>query len=331
MIRFIRNGGLILMTLFILSSCVREVDESSESVQRRILSAYIKMNHSGIDSTKSGMYIIPTKVGSGNSIKDSAFAFVKYSSKYISGTYISSCYDSVSRQLGTYSNSKYYGTQVWSVGTKKLNPGLNELLLTMKEGGKSTAIIPPWLLDVKTGKYINEGEGTITIYDVELVKLVNDIKKYETALLEDHANNYYNGLDSTKLGFYSKKLVEIKDADTVAFGSEIQVNYVGRFLDGKVFDTNVADTAKKYRIYSSSSTSYTGLKIKYENDFTEMKKSNSETISGFLNAVHSLKYGERVVAFFSSDWGYGENGKNPTSNGIPGYMPLKFDIWLDKK
>ncbi len=331
MIKFVRNGSLILITLFFLASCVREVDESSESVQRRILSAYMKLNHPGVDSTKSGMYIIPTKVGSGKSIKDSAYAYVKYSSKYISGAYISSCYDSVSRQLGTYSNSKFYGAQVWSVGTSRLNPGLNELLLSMKEGGKSTAVIPPWLLDVKTGKYVNEGEGTITIYDVELIKIVDDIKKYEISLLEEHANNYYNGLDSSKLGFYSKKLVEKEDGDTVAFETDLKVYYIGRFLDGKVFDTNVADTAKKYRIYSSSSSSYSGLSVKVQKDLTEMKSSNSNTISGFLNAVIGMKYGERVVTFFSSDWGYGEKGNNPTTNGIPAYMPLQFEIWFDKE
>ncbi len=63
--------------------------------------------------------------------------------------------------------------------------------------------------------------------------------------------------DTLKYGLYyvQHKKPGPDDDDTVAFATDstVYINYIGRRLDGQVFDTNIRDTAKRYDIFSSSS------------------------------------------------------------------------------
>ena len=82
--------------------------------------------------------------------------------------------------------------------------------------------------------------------------------------------------------------------------------YVARLLDGFVVDTNIEDTARKYRIYSSS-RSYSALGHTVVDPDTS---SESDLIRGIDKALLNMKHGGVSIAFFSSDWGYGSKTKS---------------------
>ena len=98
-------------------------------------------------------------------------------------------------------------------------------------------------------------------------------------------------------------------------------------MDGRVFDTNIEDTAKFYRIYKSNG-SYNALSIEYyRTDTTKFSSANS-VVKGFGKGVTLMNYGEKAVVLFNSQLGYGEKGSSPS---IPEYSPLSFWLYIEPK
>lgn len=335
MYKFYKNLLVLsAVSLMVFSSCARDVEESGESIQRRILESYVRVNYGNdIKPTKSGMYIIQLEQGTGKALADSLYPFIKYSKIAISGEYLSSTYESISKQLGNYSEDGYYGPRIWRIGDKTLSPGVEELLKTMKVGAKARGIIPPWLLDVETGVEINGGSGSVNIFDIEVVQVEEDIFQYQYDHLKDFSNKNYGGIDTLEKGFFFKALDPKEEKDTLSNDTDVKVKYIGRYLDGRIFDTNDADTAKKYRIYDvNSSSKYDMMSVKYFKDFEKMQKEESNKyVKGFLKTIYNMKYGERAVGFFNSDFGYGAAGNMTGNIGIPEYTPLSFEIYIDLK
>jgi len=168
------------------------------------------------------------------------------------------------------------------------------------------------------------GTAENRIYHVQLVQVEKYITSYEIEQLEAYRDRFFPGVDSTTYGIYISNITTLPDQDTVADQATLNVRYIGRFLDGTVFDTNIADTAKYYRMYDSSKD-YDALEVTYYCDLDEMVENNS-TVAGFTYAVHNLKKGEALTTFFWSPYGYMDSG----SGTIPRYAQLRFDIWVEE-
>jgi FKBP-type peptidyl-prolyl cis-trans isomerases 1 len=237
----------------------------------------------------------------------------------LAGVYKETTNEELSKVLGTYSNSTYYGPKLFEIGYGTTYSGLEELFIGMKEGGKATAIIPPWL----TTKYYSNNwtETNNFICEVEVVDVIKDMVEYQADTMKRYAQTHYPGLDTTSSGFYFKELKDVSK-DTLKSGS-VSVYYVGKLLNGFVFDTNIADTAKKYKIYNSSS-SYTPLSVTIDEDLKTMTNNNN-LVEGFCKAIQKMSYGDEAFTMFSSDYGYAANG-----NGQIGpYQPLIFWLYIE--
>lgn len=97
-----------------------------------------------------------------------------------------------------------------------------------------------------------------------------------------------------------------------AAGDTVQVNYVGKFLSGKVFDTNIKEAAQKGGIYNAMRP-YEPAKI-----VTGVR----QTIPGFDEALMLLSKGAKATIIMPSTIGYGDRG----NVDIPPYTPLVFEI-----
>ena len=138
-------------------------------------------------------------------------------------------------------------------------------------------------------------------------------------------------LDSLKFGFYYRQTAAPDSDKEFPNDTTIYINYIGRLLNGKVFDTTIADTAKRYSLYSSSST-YEPVSIKFnKDDYTQIKMGTDESdvIDGFAYTLSKMKSHESGVGIFYSGLGYGSSG---SGGSIPSYSPLIFEIEIvDKK
>ena len=137
------------------------------------------------------------------------------------------------------------------------------------------------------------------------------------------SEKWLGGIDTVSTGFYYKQLREPDDS-IASNDTTLYVNYIGRLLNGQVFDTNIADTAKMYNIYSSAKT-YAPSEINWNEDPASVTLEGSSVISGWAKALSMMNDHEKGVAMFYSSLGYSYSG---SGNSIPPYAPLIFEIEL---
>jgi FKBP-type peptidyl-prolyl cis-trans isomerase len=357
-----KNLKFILAAAFaglFLFSCAEESEESNASIQKRILDAYLDVNYPNKDYTitNSGLVILNHQEGEGTSPDKYGAAYVKYSAKNLSGDYQSTMFEDVARRIGTYSPDIYYGPQLSTFDYGEITEGLNEAMKMMKKGSKMTVIIPPSLSKYdgeNTGGYgyateKSESSSVNSIYEIEMYDVVTNLQKYQLDSIQKFRDINYPGLDSTMNMFYFKKLSGTR-TDTIPLNETAKVWYVGRLLDGYIFDTNIRDTAKKYGLWSESKT-YDPLEVTYESSYTGMASSagtmnvsgvtggssnnddgeSGSYVPGFAKALKSMTYGDHAITFFGSGWGYGSKGSMSSGSGVPTYSMLFFEIFVEEE
>lgn len=117
-------------------------------------------------------------------------------------------------------------------------------------------------------------------------------------------------------GFYMFWEVTNDAGKSVVLGDTASVDYIGKLLDNKVFDTSIEQVAKDNGVYTSS-RKYEPLKLRPGYNFA---------IVGFEFAIGLMKEGEKATVIFPSRLGYGTQPNGP----VPANAPLIFEIDLIK-
>jgi FKBP-type peptidyl-prolyl cis-trans isomerase len=323
-----------LVLAAMVAGCAKSINENADDTEKKLLAAYVKMQaeREGFvyDSTESGLYYhkFPDEGRPIGDVmpSDTDFVYVNYTMYDLKGNIATSQYNQreVAKQLGTFSDSTYYGPRLWGVGRYALTSGLEEALKLMKEGQRMRVLVPSWLSVVNsdTRQY-----STTTMFDIELLRVIDNIQKFETDMLKDFSDRYYGGMDTLKTNWYYTDLTPDSSADSVAnVGDTLKVRYIGYLLDGFVFDTNIADSASYHKIYNSTK-SYAAFSVIYQDntDTEDTTDGTMDVVDGFKYALLRMKPGGEAVTFFSSDYGYKATG----SGQIPAYAPLRFYIKLE--
>ena len=95
-------------------------------------------------------------------------------------------------------------------------------------------------------------------------------------------------------------------------GDTVKVNYTGKFLGGKVFDTSYPEVAKKAGTFNAQRP-YEPL---------SMPVGMNGSIPGFEEGLMLFSKGTKATIILPSKLAYGEQG----SQGIPPFTPLVFEI-----
>ena len=319
MVKKLNKFVLMAVAALALFSCAQEKEDSDRTVQERILNAFVDVNYPQAKRTESGLVMIDNVEGTGDTLKMYKAGFFKYSIKSLGGIYSETNFEDLAKVLGTYSKSNYYGPKLYELGFETTYAGIEEVMENMREGGKATFILPPWLSYTTNKNSWNQNVSAI--YDIELTEVVDNIIKWEQDTMKSYANKCYPGLDTLSANFYFKKLYDA-GADTLT-NESVNVWYIGRLLDGWVFDTNIADTAKKYGIYDKTKE-YAALSVLYGESLDQMVEDNS-MVEGFCKAIQQMSYGDKAFTMFNSDMGYGADG----SSSIGPYQPLTFWLYIE--
>ena len=343
------------MCLLVLVSCARTVEAGKNDASKRYFDAWMLVHHPDLAPTALGAYVLSDEEGSGDAIGESdKYVRLNYTLKSLDGNITATTLPSLAKQLGTWSETSWCGPVIWTLGENYLSAGLEEMLSTMREGGRRQEIIPGWLMTTSrydnAQDYLDNVTGTNAIYDIELLEAIEDMDKWEIdSLGRFFAQNcpQLTVKDSLKYGFYYLQTkAPVVDAEETAASEDeedeedsdagfpadttIYINYTGRLLDGRVFDTTVADTAKMYGIYSSSKT-YSPISVQYNHDdYTGITITSNKTsvIDGFSYMLWRMGPFEEGTGIFLSKLGYSASGSGST---IPAYSPLRFDIEVVEK
>lgn len=332
---FFLIGAVLLVT-----SCAKSTSTSSGASAKAYFDAWMQVNYPGLTATPLGSYVIEETEGDGallGTCEESKYIRVHATAYDLKGNVTNTTRESVAKQLGLYSERAYYGPMMWIRTGESLYAGLDEAVSTMKVGGRKKTIIPGWLFSYTRYNtpqaYIDNVSGANAIYDIEIKEIVNDPVKWEIDSISSYLSHNYPSVtvaDSLKFGFYY--IQDKAPSDTAKFPNDttIYINYIGRLLDGRVFDTNIKDTAKVHGLYSSSAT-YGPSSITYKDEvYSDITMGSSGSlIDGFSYAIWKMRHHEKGTCIFYSNLGYGAAG---SGSSIPAFSPLRFDIEIvDKK
>lgn len=106
----------------------------------------------------------------------------------------------------------------------------------------------------------------------------------------------------------SKSGIKVQDGDT------LRVDYTGKLLSNKVFDTSIESVARTAGIFATG-RAYIPLKFPLGRGLL---------IPGFEYGVSQMEKGDKATVFIPSIFGYGNN----SSGDIPAHSPLIFELNL---
>ncbi len=172
-----------------------------------------------------------------------------------------------------------------------------EIIRNGKEAKKFNAV------EVMT-KYFADEEAKIAAFE----KMIKDFAG-EIITQKEKATELPSGL----------KILELKkgSGEKPTIGQKVNVFYAGYFTDGKLFDSNVEEIAKKYNKYDqrrAQGGGYNAVPMDYSPD--------AQLIPGFKEGLMNMNIGDKVRLFIPYHLGYGEQNYGP----IPGKSELIFDL-----
>lgn len=137
--------------------------------------------------------------------------------------------------------------------------------------------------------------------DAQSVRSIDD-RIAEVLVKRFHADEPYAGIEALK-------------ADSVGLDGTAKIWYIGRFLDGFIFDTNIDEV--KQIIYGEVKD--TGSALSY-------KPSEGGLITAFYYAIPNMQYGQWGALITTSTNGYGASGQSgSTSTETSGYSSSYYD------
>lgn len=321
-----------------LASCAKSVNASKHEAAKKVFESWLHINnHEDAERVYPGFYILSETKGSGAEVgadKDN-FVNVLFTISGLDGTVQSTSDIEVAKRLGTYSEKSYYGPYLWYRGGENIYEALDVMLGRMKVGGRAVIAIPRWLAVYKRygseEAYLKESDGSKDyIYDMKVSDVLDDVVAWEKDSVKTFLAKNHPGVkpDSLENGAYYVQFAPPKNPELkYGDGDKIYLYYVGRLLNGKVFDTNIKDTA----IFHGLAVSNKGeaLDVTWRENVADMKMGGEKNsmISGFAHTAKHMRPGEKGRGIFISSFGYSYTG---TKNTIPPYSPLIFDMEVTK-
>jgi len=341
-----RNIILILIAALCLNGCSKTASSGTNDANKRYFDAWMQVHFPDVfkkGSSFPGYYVLEHTPGNGELIgeaDDSLYVRVDYTLRTLDGTISASTLPEINQQLGSYNEVNSYIPQIWYVSG--MASGLKNLTQKLNVGSVCKAAIPGWLVtysDYDTEEeYLQHEGGEDGIYDIRIVeKIHKNIYEWEIDSICRYIARHYPDKfspdpelvrpDSVSThGMYYIQLREPSDTSTLAGDSTVYINYTGRLLSGKVFDTTIRDTAMKYGLFDATKE-YTAMRANLSTEYANVTlgDDDSEVISGFARTISLMKANERGIGIFCSYNGYDYSGSG--DNILP-YSPLMFEIEL---
>ncbi len=340
--------AIAFAALLLFSSCAQQGSSGKNDAAKRHFDAWVnvqKTKHPEYlwKQTELGSWILSETPGTGAAVGDpDDFPYIRceITTEDLDGNIVSTSSAALAKKLRKYEASYYYGPVISYRGNNSLLAGVEEVVSGMKAGGTVRVAVPGWLLTgkrYKTAKgYLDNITGTDAIYTIKVVESIADVVQWELdSLYRFISTQGIAPADSSgKEGFYYIRKKAPSSDRTIPSDTTVYINYIGRLLNGQVFDTNIADSAEFYGIKSASRT-YGPVKITWASEYSSITMGSSSTslAEGFAFALSKMKAYEKGRTIFRSYLGYKESGIPNTAQtvfgvSIPGYSPLIFDIEL---
>lgn len=239
---------------------------------------------------------------------------------------------------GEYNSNLLEGTYYMMRNTMR---GLSGDGVNMHVGTKGTIYMPSSLAYGAVGTSNDAGyggqyslDGSVpSILDFEIVDITKDPVKTEEAEVDAYIAgdaSWKPVNDTLKYLFVDKRFrlpegQDVYKGDSILKDTTVKIWYVGKFLDGFVFDTNI-DSVKR-RVYGEVTSTGEALEFTYK-DPKDKEENNDSEGSSYINAwnytIPALLQGQWARIISTSAYGYEgygkyRNGSATTSGGTSDY------------
>lgn len=171
---------------------------------------------------------------------------------------------------------------------------------------------------VKVKKHFKKGQLTDSVFYAQLDTYFKDetakLEKAEPAKIEKYVADKKLEPKKTASGLQYVVSQEGKGA-LPATGDTVVVNYTGKLLSGKVFDTSVKEVAEKEKLNMDPSRQFEPIRISL---------GQTPVIQGWTEGLALLPKGSKATFIIPSALGYGPQG----AQVIPPFAPLVFEVEL---
>lgn len=331
----------MILVAVCLAGCAKTPTTNYGNLAQMEFDAWVAVNkQAGWQETPLGCWITEiTDNPSGRAmgtLDEYPYMRIEYTISDLDGIVSSTTDALVAQKIGTYNKTYYYGPHVNYRGSSSVYAGVEDAISKLHEGGRCKVIVPGWLLTHNRystkQKYLdNMTESTSPlIYDIKVVELLSDVEKWEKGFLKTTLGDEFAKADSLADGVFYVCDKAADSEEDFKTGDEVYINYIcRRMLDGKAVDTNIADSAKVFGLYKSSST-YGPVLINWASEASDITMTSSKTsvVKGFGAALFHMHAHEKGRAYMTSTYAYTSSG---SGNAIPGFCPLIFEIeFVDK-
>ncbi|PLK46217.1 MULTISPECIES: FKBP-type peptidyl-prolyl cis-trans isomerase [Emticicia] len=152
---------------------------------------------------------------------------------------------------------------------------------------------------------VAKGSDMQFLVKVKKVQTMEDFEKAQQAkkndevkIMDEYAKKNFPNATKTQYGMY-RVVVKEGTGATITAGKSVKVEYTGKLITGKVFDSSVGK------------------------DPLELTVGQGMVIPGWEQALMMMKKGEKSIFFIPSNLAYGEQGAGGV---IPPYSPLIFEM-----
>jgi FKBP-type peptidyl-prolyl cis-trans isomerase len=171
--------------------------------------------------------------------------------------------------------------------------------------------------DLKIIKVIPKGTLTDEVFQRTLSTYirgqVETVKKQEPVKIQKYiADNKLNALKTDSGLYYA--ITKQGSGPLIAVGDTAVVNYAGRLLTGKLFDTNIKEEAVKGKLGNMEMRQFKPFPFAVGQD---------AVIAGWQQGFQLLNKGAKATIIIPSNLAYGEQGMR---DAIPGNTPIVFDV-----
>jgi FKBP-type peptidyl-prolyl cis-trans isomerase len=157
------SGIIVFLTVFTFFACEKEnVYIKSRKLELEKLDEYIAKNYPDVDPKPSGLYVIETQQGFGDTIKVGDKVHIFYLTMTLDSTIID--------ESSGYSLGQRYEPYEVIVGTGNSINGLEEGLTYLRPGSKANLVINSELAYGQTGSY-SIGGFTTLLMEIEVYKV----------------------------------------------------------------------------------------------------------------------------------------------------------------
>ncbi len=301
-IEIMKIGIFGIMAASLLTGCIKDDTQELKDQEMRLLQQYLDRNNITAVPSTSGLYYLPIVEGTGISPDFGTWIEIQYTGELLDGTVFSTSYEETAESNSIHDEDFLYGPSRLQLGYVGIS-GLNEGISLMKVGGKAKFILPSSLAMGGNASGVVPAYSTL-IYTIELLEAFDDPEKHEQEKIWAYLKEAsFENVDSTESGMYY--IMESPGAgELFADGDNVVVWYTGKFLDGRVFDSNIGEDAFPFIV------------------------PGSYIIKGWQEGIKLMRNGEKGTFIIPYDLGYGEQGRYDQFGRvvIPPYMTLVFEM-----